>query len=500
MTESRNTLDAMGFRGARDDELALSQTSSSYSPRLFTEIVAGRQYVIDPDEALRQDPDAYRKIEAEPTIIAKVLKRAGRVASADWSVTAKDSTYDGVAKIVGQLLQKVRRFNISLRTLSKNSTVQGRALARIDGDIFTQHLPGDLAERNWWAPTKLTNVSKQRLRINIVPEEDRVDGESAYYWAIQDVSTLKWFKIGGADATVGLRDIDYVEAIYAEDEMDLGYAHGLMKAMVSKWFMLTRAWMYALEGAETWAFGKTIVTTPRKLVSDATLGSPGVTGFEANQANVRKLARDVANMLRNNTVVITEGQTVEVLARPDSGSEAVTNLIDMLSDDFAELILGRRKGENHEWDIDPDIIVMDRLVLEDAVNNGLIRPIIEHNMPNFAALGWTSAELIDNIQWSVARQSVLDTEVSGRNMMVAQSLGVPIDKNDVYEKLSLKPIEANSPDAVHAPQAGQPIQGARSNVQLDNDPIVDHAPTVEPPAPGGSPTPPPAANRIRPHI
>lgn len=499
MTENRNTLDALTFHSAREDELAKSQVTSSYAMDLFTEVVKGRQYVQDPDEALRRDPNAYRKIETEPTIIAKIQKRAGRVASADWSVTSQDQRYSVVAKTVEQLLRKVRRFTISLRTLSKNSTIQGRALARINGEIVEQQLDGDNMVRNWWAPTKLTNVSKQRTRINISNDEEIEAGDAPYYWAIQDLATLKWYRLGGADASIGLRPIDYVEAIYAEDETDLGQAHGLMKAMDHKWFMLSRATMYALEGAETWAFGKTIVTTPRDLISSSKVGSPGVTGFEANQVLIQKLANHVTGMMRNNTVVITEGQTIETLARPDSGSEAVTALIEMLSDDFAELILGRRKGENHEWDIDPDIIVMDRLVLEDAVNNGLVRAIIAHNMPNYEALGWSYDELVDNVKWTVARQSVLDTEVSGRNLMMASSLGVPVNRNDIFRMLSLTPIEDGHPDAVHAPQAGQPISGAVMP-QLDNDPLIDQAPTVEPPAPPGAPTLPPPSNIVRPHI
>ena len=499
MPEVSNIADSLVFPGAEESELAYSQHTSGYATKFATELVKGRRYITDPDIALAADPDAYSKLKTETSIYAKAEKRAGRAASADWSVTApNDDVYEPVAKLIGELFKGIKRLPVALKTLSLNSTIRGRSIARIEGKIATKKLKGDFVARNWWIPTRLKDVNKRRMRINHVPEDEQQPGGSEFYWAIQDLRTYKWYKIGGPDATPGLRTIDYVEAIFGNDEEDLGYGHGLMRSLYHSYFMKTHATMYQLEGAETWAFGKTVVKTPRnQMSSNSLVGADSVDdGFSQTLTQNRNLARSIKDMIRDDVIAINSEQEIEVLSRPESGVESVTTIIDRIDNDFAELILGRRKGENHEWDIDPDIVVWDRMVLENAVNEHLMYAVLFHNRANFEALGWTLEELVDNVEWTIARQSILDTETLGNNMMRAQALGAPVHRNDVYTFLSLTPVADDDPNGLYQPQAGQPITGA--TVQMRDDPLIEgDAPTLEPPAPGGVSSAPPMGNMIR---
>lgn len=495
MTRQHNPASALGFSDVDEKHLALDQVSSEYAHRITPYLLRGRRYIEDPDIALEQDYESYRKVVTEPIIAAKLDKRAMRAVAADWSIVTDDPDMRGVADLIEHLLQTLKRsLPIKLRTLSRKASLRGFATARIDGAIKPLKLRNDYTERWWWVPEALTDVGKERWRIHRVVEghEDPTNPTSEWRWAIQDLYDFRWYYIDTEDAPVGLRRTDYVWAKSGEDEEDLGYGHGLMRAIYHKWYMLTHLYLYGLEGAEGWAYGKTVIETPPTL--DFSTAPGGDTeGFSERQRQFEELAASMSNMLSRHVLVVQEGQKVTVLERPMSGHESVMDLIDRIDREFNELILGRRVDIQTEWEVDPDILAYDRAVIELAMGD-LLESIFVYNQANFEALGWSLDELRLNIRFELSRRSVLDTEKAGKALQIAQAVGLPIDRNDAYEKLSIKPVEHDSPNAVYAPQAGQPITGG--NVRVGGMERVG-VPNEPAPANDGVWAPPPTDNMIQ---
>ncbi len=488
--------EALGFGNADPSSLALDQISSEYAHRITPWLLRGRRYIIDPDAALEQDYEAYKKVNAEPIVASKIEKRAMRAVGADWSIVAEDPSMRGVASLVEHLLLKIRkRLPIALRTLSRKATLRGFATARINGCIQNVQLSGDYMPRHWWLPTELVDVGKERWRIHRVHEghEDPTNPTAEWRWAIQDLYNFRWYYLDTPMAPVGLRRIDYVWAKSGEEEEDLGYGHGLMRAIYHKWYMLTHLCIYAMEGAEGWAYGKTVITTPPDIDFNVEPGANGTEGFSQRQRQHEELAKSFSNMLSRHVLVVQDRQTVTVLERPDSGHRSVMDMIERIDKEFNELILGRRTDLQTEIDVDPDILTFDRNVLELAMDD-LLEAVFVHNRFHFEALGWTLEELRLNIRFEIARRSALDTESAGKSLQIAQSLGLPVDRDDAYEKLSIKPVEPDSPNAVHAPQAGQPISGGHVRASGDEG---APAPTEPAPAQEGVYAPPPVQNQIQ---
>ena len=466
--------EALSFPGAPDDLLARPQTSSDYSQTLRESIAIGSNVIYDPDLALNVDPDVYRKIVTEIAIASKLRKRASRVVAAEWNVRSKDQALAPVCSVISEIMRRIRGFATRLKALSYNATLRGWSTARIFGEYVWTKMPGDSVPRRWWIPTTIVDVGKERWRLHREDPQWIEAGWPSYYWAVQDVLNYQWYRLDGPGAVPGLRRMDYIWAKSSEDEEDLGYAHGLARGILHKWHLLTHNWIYAMDGAESWSKGKVVLTTENQF-GGATL--PGDSTLASRRAATQyrdEVAAAAANQLSRHVLVLGQGETYDVFGRPESGHESVKWIVETIGEQLDEYILGVRKGENRPWDIDPELINSDKGILEDAINDDLLPVILLFNEWNFADMGYQLDDLVD-CRWEMKRDSGFDPETLGKSLQIAQALGVPIHRADVYRGLGLTPVEADSPDAVLTPQPGQPVSGGQVDVSRAGEGPTDWA-------------------------
>ena len=466
----------------RSDLLSEDQRSNYYSEILRRNLLQGNMAVLDPDTALEMDPQAYQKIKQELGIAAKLSKRAAKTASAPWSFYAADRSLLPLCEIMTELLKGVKRLRTSLKAMTKAATLEGWATARIFGEFRYTTMPGDFTPRYWWLPTDIVNVSKQRWRVNRTTKGSYDLPEGAdVHWTIQDVMNQQWYKLDEPGSPPGLRRADYVWIRSDEDEDDLGYSHGLSEALAHKWYMLTHAWIYGMDAAESWSKGKIIIQTPNSFGGATIPGSSGISEQRKQEVIRDRLATKAAEQLSRHVLVLDSDQEYTVVGRPDSGADSVSWLVKEIKTELDELILGVRPGEIHPWDVDPELVNEDKSILEEGVNADLVAAMIMWNLPNFSALGWCYEE-VSQCQWQMKRESGFSPEQIGKNIQIAMAAGVPVHRKDIYRGLGLTPIDPGDEDAVFAPQPGSPVNGDSMGVRLTGPNDVQ-TPTTSTPAP-----------------
>jgi hypothetical protein len=502
----RIPVEALSFPGAPSTALSPDMHNTFYANLLRRYLQYGNSIVFDPDYSLDAEPEIYSKIVNELSIASKLRKRSQRVVSAQWRIHTKDQEKLGLCDLLTDVFSRIQGFRRSLKALNYNSTLSGFSTLRIFGSFVTCKLDGDHKHRRWWIPTNLVDVSKQRWRIN---KEDPLNierGFAPYFWSVQDVITYQWYRIDAPGAVPGLRRMDYVWAKASEDEYDLGYGHGLSRGIFHRWFMNSHAWIYAMDGAESWSKGKVVINNPNSLGGATIPGDSGLKAQKQAQQIRDDIAAAAAEQLSRHVLVLDSGQEFGVFARPESGHESVKWIIDQTGKDLDEYILGKRPNDNVTWDVDPEIVNGDKNILEEAINGDLMRAIISFNEPNFRALGWTSDQ-VKKCKFVMQRDGGYDPETIGKSIQIALAAGVPVHRDDVYKGLGLTPVNAGSPDAVWAPQPGQPVSvdlrkpgegpGDAPRDMVGGTKEGGASPNLGCPSPGGPYTPPPPGNNTR---
>ncbi len=474
--------ESLSFPGAPHDLLARDQRNTFYASLIRRNFMLGSESILDPDIVLEQDPEAYGKMLAELGIASKLEKRAQRVSSAGWLFLTPDPGLEPLVPLFTRALSNIKGFYRARKALALNGALKGWATARIFGEFRNMHMPGDLMERRWWLPTRLVDVAKERWRVERETPQRIAEGHPKYYWTVQDIFDFMWYRVDDPFAPAGLRRMDYVWARKSDSEDDLTYSHGLGRALYHKWYMLSFAWIYALDGAESWSKGKVVMKTPN------TFGGASLPGDLQGQRKAQKIRDDLANaaakQMSRHVLVLDSTQDFEVFGQPTSGHEAVQWIIEEIYEECSELILGvSRRDNNQKFDIDPDIVNDDKDMLETAINEDLVSAFVAFNTPNFLAMGYTPDDL-RALKYSIKRDSGLDPEAVGKSLQIATSLGAPVHRDDIYEGLRLTKVERDDPNAIFAPPPGSPVSGTMQEVTAPQPP-----PTPAPPAPPGAPGP-----------
>lgn len=502
--ESTNVLSSLHFPDAPEEALAPDLYNTYYAGLLRSSVQYGNRIVIDPDAVLEMDPEAYQKMVAEITIAAKLRKRSLKTSSAGWQIHSESRHMDGVCQLLEGLVKKnLTGLKTSIYTLINKANLLGFGTARVFGDFRSFKARGDMFERRWWVPTNLVDVDKQRWRIN---QEDPLlieKGWPQYFWAVQDILNYNWYRIDRPENPAGLRRCDYVWLKPSEEETDMGYGHGLGRGLLHKWFMLTHNWMYANDGAESWAKGKIVIRHPNTLGGASIPGSTGLSSQHRAAQQLRDdLAEAAAKQLSRHVLVIDKEQEYEVFGRPESGHESVKWIVEKVEEELEEFILGVKASANLPYDVDPDLVNHDKDLVEGALNSDFIPNLIRWNEPNLRELGWDTEDLIGECEFILSRDSGLDPETRGKSIQIVMAAGAPVHRADLYKGLGLTPVDESSPDAVWAPQAGQPMSGMgvvprQPGEEVDggpHDPVTGVSTSsggVGAPSPGGAPIPQP---------
>lgn len=437
---------------------AIDQRTGEYASVLRAKLIQSGVSVLDPDELLAADPEAYEKLMSEIGVMAKLQKRVKRVGAAGWLFQTENALLQPLVPLFKSAFGHIEDFNRARKALVRNAVLKGWGIARIYGRFVRKLLPGDTEVRRWWVPTRLTDVDKRRWRINQDYYSSHEAADRLQEWTIQDIFTQKWYRIDVPGAPPGLRRCDYVWCRYDDSEDDLGYAHGIGRALFHKWYMSTYAWLYAMDGAESWSKGKIVISTPN------TLGGATLPGDLKGQRLAQQIRDEIATaankQMARHTLVIDKEQDFKVHGQPTSGHEAVSWIIDAIDMQYDELILGVRRDDPNRplWDIDPEIINDDKDMLEAAMRD-LVKTFVHWNRFNFLAMGYDCDTLETTMKFKIKRSNSMDPQTLLKTMIGVSALGAPLHKDDVYGGTGLTRVEKDSPDAVFQPPPGSPVSG-----------------------------------------
>jgi hypothetical protein len=444
--------------------LARDQRTSIYAHRLRSNAFPNNFAVLDPDRALDQDPDFYDKVMNELGILSPLRKRVSRTAAAGWTIQAEIDSPEvtAAAETLKWAYGFLKSFDRDRRNLLFQAIMKGWGIARMAGKYVQRTSPNDSIERKWWVPTTLSDIGKERMRINENPELDVLEGAARYYWTIQDVITQRWYPLDFEGAQPGLRRGDYIWVRTGDAEDDLGYSHGLGRVVAMRWYWLTHLWLYGLDGAESWAKGKLILKTPNAFGGQ---GMPGdLNGIRSSQAIRDELARTAAAQLSRHALVIDSTQDYQVVGQPTSGHEAVKWGVMEIKDELKELITGidpklRDKSMN---DIDPALVAEDMSNLESGFEE-LKWAFVKWNAHNLTNSGIPLCSF-DHVKLQFKREPNMSPEQLGKSMMIAAALGAPVHDKDIYGGLGLTFVRRDSPHAVLLPPPGSPVSAMGSSI------------------------------------
>lgn len=461
--------------------LSKDQRTTIYGNRIRANAFPTQFAVLDPDAALREDPEFYDKVYRELSIAAKLARRCRKTASAGWVITGKGDTPE-VQKAKDFLMwaySHIKDFKRAQFELTYQGVMKGWGLARIDGRYETEQISGDDQERRWWVPTTLSDVSKERMRINERSDLEVAEGYSRYYWAMQDPITQRWHPLDFDGAPPGLRRIDYCWFHSQGAEDDVGYKHGLARYLVTRWYFLTFLWLYAVDAAESWGKGKVVVQSPQAQ-GGFKGGFPGdLRGGQKSQAQIKEeLAAQVARQMARHVLVLSDQENYQVFGQPTSGSEAIMGPLQEAKKEIHEMILGVDYDSDQE--IDKSVVDFDMCNLESAMDD-LKWATYKWNRHNLLARGipkWA----FKYVTWSKKRDRETTPEQHGKVLMIAAALGAAIHKDDVYEGLGLTYVRPESPDALHLAPPGSPAKGLETGggMGMPGDPVGAQLSAVNP--------------------
>lgn len=445
--------------------LARDQRTSLYSHRIRHAAFPSQFAVLDPDPALLEDPDFYDKLYKELGISAKIYRRARKTSSASWSIhdSLKTPETKAAAAWLKWCYSHIKNFNRAKKNLVAQGITRGWGIARISGRREKHCLQGPCNGLNFWVPTNLSSVSKERMRVNERSNHEVKQGLSRFYWTIQDTFSLRWHPLDFQGAPPGLRRHDYVWFRAEDDEDDLGYSHGLNRYLVKKWYKLVYLWSYAMAGAENWGNGKTIVKSP-KIEGGPTL--PGdLRGGAKNQGSIKKrLADDIAASMSRHVVVISDKEQIDILGQPTSGHEAIMDPLKEIKHEVHELVCGTNVEmlEPGQDDIALEVVHDDMSELEDALED-LKWSTVKWNRSPLAAAG-IPLEAFNHVRLQISRARNMTPKELGEAMMVVTALGGGIHGDDAYLRMGLTRPDPNDPNVLFAPPPGSPVSAQTSAI------------------------------------
>ena len=392
--------------------------------------------LIDPDYALQQDVDSWRKIWRDPKIAQAMLQRTATAAGKDWSILpateAVDELHSLAVRITTDALKKIRSFTES-RSLLMNSIFHATAYAFPEGSRQWMNLGG--VEANWWVPRKLKHVDKKRFQIvpthlSDEPGEPEIVSTRIEMWHI---SRLVYVPITQE------RFQRFTRMIYNDEEGRLGYGRGLMESIYFLWWVKQELIKEGLSGIEKWARG--IIGAKVDLQQQA-----GDSDTETSK--IRNEFVDAIEKMQSRHVIVMDKQDELIISEGGGGkgSDMVMQFMKYADDCLMGVIMGsvlpfggsgkdtgslaRARVEEDTSDI---LLVQDREKLGECLTDGVVDFFWKSNQPQLSALGLNANEHMP--RFDIAQQRHEDPEANAPVIVQALGAGVSLKKSQVYEKL-----------------------------------------------------------------
>jgi hypothetical protein len=431
--------------------MTMNLWSRSVNGDIYAQALAGVYQpglrVYDPDYALFEDPDFYDKLTRDAIVHHAIEMRRHLIAGRDWMIQPAGSTRQDkiAAKICEFLLRQMHMLPSAIFDLSQ-AVVAGSAWAEIQGKKRYVSIAG-LKPMAWWTPIRLKDVDKRRVRVKVDPELTS-DGKLNVYYEFFNVQTRAWDKLEHPE--------NFVKHVYEDTESRLGYGRGLAESIwyyhYAKEVVLTEG----LNACERWAQG---------LVEAKIDGAKEASTGKANNTIVQNWM-DTIKKLRSRHVLVTDkSDELKIHEMPGQGWQIITSLLDYLDKSITMLILGSNLptgasdggsfalGRVQESSREA-LISYDRSLLSEAVTRDLIGLLWRNNQYLFYQLGLTE---MNKPRFAIVKDQRDDSQTAATIVQAMLAAGIPLRKDEVYEKTGFTTPQEGDDVIKPVPQAQAPV-------------------------------------------
>jgi hypothetical protein len=395
--------------------------------------------VYDPSAALAKDRDLPAKLLQDPIVMQAYDHRTRAVAQKSWRLkpASEDPADVALAKVLEFLIRKCGHLTRSLRQLA-GAFLWGATYAQMRGQVSMLKVPGSNAAMNWWHLTSLEDVDFRMFRREV--RRDSAGKAMRLVWTMATTDPRHGNMWVEGDGQEGRWDpAHFVKHKYDARHSDLGYGAGLVESIYWYHYAKSIAMREGLQGLERWAQGWVVLKAMRDAPADPD---------EPNTVFVTNAIQELETHLGRHVMVIDKDDEINVQDGPSTGWEQVKWWIEYLdgaltralSGSLLPLGGGSDVGSNARGKVEQDTNDMvsqgDQEDLAETLTADVVPLMRDVNASGLGALGLGDAQLP---AWEFLEDVVQNPAENAPVLQTAASLGLPLDRDDAYQKLNLKP-------------------------------------------------------------
>jgi hypothetical protein len=387
-------------------------------------------WVGDPSIWLLREPELEEKMLRDADIAHAIGYRRHLISGRQWSLIAdepNDPNGPLACEVGTALLRKIKHFTQARYALAR-AFFSGSRFAKIEGKVMPLTI-GDGKQRNWWVPIRLQDQDKRRYRISAKNE----NGNLTAHWQQWDVGRAEWRDVTNVEA------MDIIRHVYQDDESTLGYGRGLREALGWWWYTKQHVFDESMQAAER--HGQGGIVAKIQGLRDAATGMP-------NTEVAAKWLEQLEKMRSRHAMVMDADDQIESMPANGDGWQLLTELRAELKSSIFTLVLGANltTGANEggsyalaevQENSTEALVQFDRETLEETLTDDLLGSVWWHNHANLAELG-----LLDSKpRFNIAQEKKTDPLQRAQVAEVANRMGLPLSKAELYEQMGFHPPE-----------------------------------------------------------
>jgi len=388
-------------------------------------------WLIDPDFATQNEPEAWNKIRRDADIAHAIMKRRQAVAGLHWNhEPVEDNDEDKIAaQLMDFLVGRIRRFHFSRYNLAE-AIFRGSSWAFIDGDRQPLVYPGDRV-RTWWAPNKLRHVD--RFRFRLVREDTYEENEIETRWEFFSIKRQEWIPLERPDL--------FVRHDFEQTEDTLGYGHGLLQSIYYFWRAKEIVLSQALNGIERFANGT------------ATVAVDGLRAGSTDRNNdeiVDEWIDEYTKQRTQHILVHDKRDEVRMLDWPATGAQMIWETYDRLQQGLDRLILtstlptggGTEKGSLARSSTEEEqmeaTFQADRQGMSETIDGSVSSLVWMRNLGIIRAFfAERGMRMPNRPHFKISQQKINDPKTNVDVLERASRIGLPMLLKQIYTKLDL---------------------------------------------------------------
>ena len=407
-----------------------------------------RSRITEPSLWEVRDDEVNEKLMRDADIAHAVEYRCKLVAGKTWDLLARhegEELSDLAVSVARELLGEIEQFTVARRNLAFGF-LPGQRFATIHGEPRVLRI-GDDRPRTWWVPTRLEDEDKRVYQI--VPDSQSETPKG--HWQHWDVWNRKWVDLTRQDM------VAVIKHTYNDTQETLGYGKGLREALGWLWYTKTHVFQESISAVEKFAGGIITAKIDGLRAADSALGNTQL--FSDWQ--------DILEDVRGRHVIPYDSQDqIEVIEPSGTGHEVLSTMRAELRSMCFTIIIGANlttsadKGGSFalaeiQENSTEQIVQYDREALEETFTKDLLGCVWFKNHANMVDLGLVS----EKPRFSIAQGKREVPKEHAEVAEIANRMGLPLAKDDLYEKFGLrKPEEGEEilEGQMPQPALGQP--------------------------------------------